>query len=328
MKKAIVIGATSFSGINFTNYLIKKKFKIIGIGRSNFPRECFAPFPIKTNNFKFCKFDINKNLPSLISLIKDFRPNFIINFASQSMVAESWQKPYDWFLTNSYSIPSLYYQISKLKFKSRLVHISTPEVYGNTIKKINEDYNFNPNTPYAISRTTADYYLNILSKNSAIDFVATRSANVFGEYQSLYRIIPKTIFCILNKEKLFLHGNGKSKRSFIHIEDVCSATYLLMISKKLNKNRFYNISTDQLISIKDLVEKICYILGYNVNLLVKNSSERIGKDFIYHLDSSKLKKLGWRSNISLADGIIKTLNWVKKNFKNFKSSDLKYIHRS
>jgi dTDP-glucose 4,6-dehydratase len=233
------------------------------------------------------------------------------------MVAESWQKPYDWFLTNSYSIPSLYYQISKLKFKSRLVHISTPEVYGNTIKKISEDCNFNPNTPYAISRTTADYYLNILSKNSAIDFVATRSANVFGEYQSLYRIIPKTIFCILNKQKLFLHGNGKSKRSFIHIEDVCSATYLLMISKKLNKNRFYNISTDQLISIKDLVEKICHILGYNVNLLVKNSSERIGKDLIYHLDSSKIKKLGWRSNISLADGIVRTLNWVEKNFNNF-----------
>ena len=70
------------------------------------------------------------------------------------------------------------------------------------------------------------------------------------------------------------------------------------------------------------------MLGYNVNLLVKNSSESIGKDLNYHLDSSKIKKLGWRSKISLADGIIRTLNWVEKNFNNFKSSDLKYIHRS
>jgi dTDP-glucose 4,6-dehydratase len=330
MNKAIVIGATSFSGINFSSYLIKKNFQVIGVGRSNFPKKYFLPpnIDIKNEKFKFYKIDINKNLSNLIILINKFKPNFIINFSSQSMVAESWDKPYDWFLTNSYSIPYLYYELSKLKFKYRLVHVSTPEVYGNTIKKINENKNFNPNTPYAVSRTTADYYLNILQNNSDIDFVSTRSANVYGEYQDLFRIIPKTILCILKKEKLFLHGNGVSRRSFIHIDDVCSATYLLMVSKKLSKNRFYNISTERLLSIKELVVKICDLMDSDFESIVKNSLERTGKDFIYHLDSSKIKKLGWRPKICLDNGIFRTAEWIKSNIKNFKSIDLKYVHQS
>jgi dTDP-glucose 4,6-dehydratase len=327
MKKAIIIGATSFSGIHFTNYLIKKGLEVSAVGRSDLPRACFSPIK-SIKKLKFFKVDINKNLKSLIKLIKDLKPDFIINFASQSMVAESWKKPNDWFLTNSYSIPYLYYEISKFRFKNRLVHISTPEVYGGVIGKIKENLNFSPKTPYAVSRTTADYYLNILETYSNIDFVSTRAANVYGEYQSLYRIIPKTIYSILKKKNFDLHGGGISKRSFIHINDVCSATYLLMTSKKLDKNRFYNVSNETIISIENLVKKICLLLDYNFNLLIKKTEERIGKDFIYDLDATRIKKLGWKPTVTLDEGIDRTIIWMKNNINNFSSKDLNYNHKS
>ena len=80
------------------------------------------------------------------------------------MVDESWEYPMDWFYTNSFNVTKLYDAISKLKFKTKLIHISTPEVYGSTAGKITEKYGYNPNSPYAVSRVTPELYLKILFK--------------------------------------------------------------------------------------------------------------------------------------------------------------------
>tara|TARA_Y100000996_G_C22526391_1_gene644585 strand:- start:484 stop:1464 length:981 start_codon:yes stop_codon:yes gene_type:complete len=324
--KAIIIGSNSFYGSHFTKLLLDKKFRLIGISRSKIKKRYQLPFDKNSKNFRFFKLDLNTDLLKIIKLVKKFKPNYIINFSSQSMVHESWKNPEDWFLTNSYSIPSFYGYLNKIENKFRLVHISTPEVYGNTKGVVLEDENFNPTTPYAISRVVADYFLKNLHKEFGFDFVATRAANIYGEFQDLYRIIPKTIYSILNKKKLFLHGGGGSVRSFIHIKDVCDATYKIMV-KKNNSGEFYHISSNKYISIKNLIKLICKIYSYNFNKLVINSKDRIGKDKFYKLNSSKVKKIRWKATISLENGIKKTGNWLIKNNKKFKKKELTYLHK-
>ena len=100
------------------------------------------------------------------------------------MVGQSWINPQDWLKTNSYSLPVFYNEIFKLNLRCRLVHISTPEVYGSVKKKIYENENYNPSTPYAMSRVTADQYLGTMNKFRKIDFVSVRAANVYGEGQN------------------------------------------------------------------------------------------------------------------------------------------------
>ncbi len=324
--KAIIIGSNSFYGAHFTKLLLKKKFKIIGISRSKIKKDHYLPFDKNNNNFKFKKLDLNKDIKKIINLVKKFKPKYIINFSSQSMVNESWENPQDWFLTNSYSVPSFYGYLNKLNFKFRLVHISTPEIYGNTNGIISEDEKFNPTTPYAISRVNADFFLKNLNKQFNFDFVGTRAANIYGEFQDLYRIIPKTIFSIINKKKIFLHGGGKSVRSFIHIEDVCIATYKVMI-KKNNKGEFYHISSENYISIKKLIKLICKIYNYNFKDLVIHTKDRIGKDKFYKLNSNKIKKIGWKSKISLSEGIKLTGDWLIKNNNKFNKKELHYTHK-
>tara|TARA_B100001059_G_C17829509_1_gene583644 strand:+ start:1542 stop:2522 length:981 start_codon:yes stop_codon:yes gene_type:complete len=324
--KAIIIGSNSFYGSHFAKLLLNYKFNVVGISRSKIKKNHFLPFDKNTKNFKFLKMDLNKNLSKIYSFIKKYRPNYIINFSSQSMVSESWKKPQDWFLTNSYSVPSLYGMLNNLKFKFRLVHISTPEIYGSTKGVISEDEKFNPTTPYAISRVNADFFLKSLNKEFKFDFVGTRAANIYGEYQDLYRIIPRTIYSIINNKKLFLHGGGASIRSFIHIDDVCEATYKIMKNKN-NSGEFYHISTKNYISIKELVKLICKIYNYNYHNLVTNSKDRIGKDKFYKLDTKKTQKLGWNSKISLYEGIKKTGDWLIKNKNKFTKSELNYLHK-
>ena len=79
---------------------------------------------------------------------------------------------------------------------------------------------FNPTTPYAVSRAACDLHLKSFFKAYEFPVVFTRSANVYGPGQQLYRIIPRTILSALSGKLNELHGGGNSIRSFIHIDDV------------------------------------------------------------------------------------------------------------
>ena len=241
------------------------------------------------------------------------------------MVGESWLNPEDWFKTNSLEIPLLYKKIFELKVIKRLIHISTPEVYGSKKHKLTENTLYDPSTPYAVSRTTADYYLKILNENFNFPFIILRASNVYGEYQRLYRIIPKTIDYFYNKKKIPLHGGGKSIRSFIHISDVCEATYIAM--NKGKNGQIYHISSYDFISIKKLLIKISKILNVDFFKYTTITKDRTGKDIYYKLNSNKLKKLGWAPKMKLNDGINCVIRWYKKNRQNFKKNDYIYIHK-
>ena len=326
IKKVLIFGSNSFSAGSYINYILKKNFKVIGCSRSNLNKKHFLRFKSKNNNFIFFKLDINKDHNKIFRLIDKIKPEYIINFASQSMVQESWYNPVDWYRTNCLGTIRLYDKLSKLKFKNKLVHISTPEVYGSINKKTYENENYKPSTPYAASRASVDQFLHMILKNSKIDFSITRSTNVYGECQRIYRIIPKTIIKILKKEKIQLHGAGLSKRNFIHIDDVSAAIYKIMTKSK--KGSTYHISSNKLISIVDLVKKICKIMNYNPNKLIVITKERTNKDKSYYLSNKKIvNELKWKPNISLEKGIARTINWINQNLNKFKKYDENYVHQ-
>ncbi len=330
MKKTIlVIGSNSFSGANFINYLLQKKHKVIGVSRSIEINSIFLPYKTFLNinkNFKFYKCDLNKHTNKIIRIIENNKIQFIINFASQGMVEESWKYPIDWYNTNLISQIKLIEKIKKFKFIKKYVHVSTPEVYGNIKNLISENELFNPSTPYAASRAACEHYLNNCYKNYNFPLSITRAANVYGPTQQLYRIIPRTIMCILTNKKLNLHGGGKSIRSFIHIKDVAEATYLIMFKSKIGES--YNISTDEYITIKDLVKLICKKMNKNYNKIIKNTSERMGKDHSYYLNSKKIKKeLNFKNKYNISSGIDETIEWVIQNIKSLKKQNRNYIHK-
>jgi dTDP-glucose 4,6-dehydratase len=150
---------------------------------------------------------------------------------------------------------------------------------------------------------------------------------VYGPGQQLYRIIPRTILFILLGKKIELHGGGSSTRSFIHMRDVSDATW--KIAQHGANGDTYHISTDEVISIKDLVAKICTKLGARFEDHVEIVGERLGKDSAYHLDSTKVRKeLGWSDQINLDTGIDECIAWVKENLETLRNEPMNYIHKA
>src|SRR5262245_38815695 len=132
MHKMVVIGSNSFSGASFVDYALDKSVQIIGTSRSEQPVDAMLPYKWrKHENFKFLQLDLNKDLNEIIELINQEKPEYIVNFAAQSMVAESWKYPADWFMTNTVSTVKFHDELRKVDFIKRYVHVSTPEVYGS-----------------------------------------------------------------------------------------------------------------------------------------------------------------------------------------------------
>lgn len=326
----LIIGSNSFAGSNFCDYLLDKKMHVIGVSRSKEINQIFLKYKNSKNykkNFTFFKIDINKDkdITKLIKIIKLKKIKYIINFASQGMVAESWLKPWDWYNTNIVSFSKLINKLNDVKIK-KFLNFSTPEVYGNTVKKVKENNFFNPTTPYAISRSAQDLNLRAYFKNFKFPVVFTRTANIFGPHQQLYRIVPITIIKAIQNKKINLHGSGKSVRSFIFMDDVSEILFKILIDKN-NIGQTYHISTKKFISIKELVLKILKILGKEKSL-IKNIKERDGKDFGYFLNSSKIsKKYKLKDKTNLDNGLKKTIYWVKNNFHIIKKLNLNYQHK-
>ena len=330
MKKSnfLILGSNSFSGSSFIDFLLSKKYRVVGVSRSSEINNVYLPYKwrSKSNDFKFFKIDINKNIEAILKLMKKYEPSYVINFAAQGMVAESWKSPEDWFKTNLLSQVKLHNQIRKFPFIKKYIHFTTPEVYGSTNGWVKENFNFNPSTPYAVSRAACDLHLKSFFDAYNFPVIFTRASNVYGPGQQLYRIIPRTLLYSKKNKKLKLHGGGKSVRSFIHINDVSRA--LLKIIKEGRIGNSYHISTNEIISIKGLVKKICNLMKINFNELVNIENDRLGKDQAYLLDSSKLRKnMQWKDEISLDQGLEDTLNWFNNNYEIIKKLNHEYKHK-
>jgi dTDP-glucose 4,6-dehydratase len=327
MEKIFVIGSNSFSGASFVDFALQNGGQVIGTSRSPEPIDALLPYKWHDHhNFAFHQLDLNNDLHGIEELLQSVKPSYVVNFAAQSMVGESWRSPEDWFMTNVVSTVKLHDTLRKCDFLKRYVHVSTPEVYGSCSGFVKEDFPFNPSTPYAVSRAAADMSLRTFHSNYNFPVVTTRAANVYGPGQQLYRIIPRTILFILLGKRLQLHGGGVSTRSFIHMADVSDATWRIMLNG--HNGDTYHISTSDVVSIRGLVERICEKLNVKFDDHVEMVGERMGKDSAYHLDSSKVRnELGWADHVTLNQGLDECIAWVRENFDSLKASHYDYIHK-
>lgn len=261
-EKFLTLGASSFYGSNFAKLVEERGDKAIAYGHR-------------------------------LGDWLDMEPvDYIVNFASASLVAESWERPWDWMQVNGTDTTGLMYR-AQGKCK-RFIHVSTPEVYGSTPGWVTEKYtNWQPSTPYAVSRAAGDMMLKAYHRAYGFPMIITRTANIYGKGQQDYRIIPKALQAKLRGESLPLHGDGSSVRSFIHIRDACEATY--QICKEGQVGETYHISTNKAHSIKEVVEMI--------GCKYEPATERLGKDQAYLLNSDKLRDMGWQDKITLEEGL-------------------------
>jgi dTDP-glucose 4,6-dehydratase len=327
-EKFLILGSNSFSGATFCDFLAAEGHDVLATSRSDEAHPAFLPYKWqkRAGQVRFKRIDLNHDLDGLKALLASERPTYIVNFAAQSMVGESWLNPDHWMMTNVVSTVRVHELLRNYDGLERYVHVTTPEVYGSTDGWIKENAAFNPSTPYAVSRAAGDMSLRTYFANYEFPVVFTRAANVYGPGQQLYRIVPRTIVAAMGGQKLRLDGGGKSVRVFIHMTDVSDATLKIARSGRLGEA--YHISGYELVSIRRLVEMILECLGKSFDDCVEIAPERPGKDTAYMLDSVKLRtELGWRDTVSLERGVDDVIRWAERFSSDLAKLPAKYNHK-
>lgn len=281
MSNWLVIGAGSFTGSHFCQYLEQK-------GENVYKR----------------KLQDEHTFPIV---------DYVVNFAALNVVSPSWTYPEKYCDVNVVQTVHLFEKLRQLKTLKRYVHISTPEVYGSTYGRVTETHPYNPSTPYAASRAAAEMLLKCYGNQYGLPYIITRSCNVYGPGQQAYRLIPKLITCISRGIPFPLEGQGHSVRSFLHVRDVCRAIEMVALSG--DQGSSYHISSPIAFSISGLVETICGLLGKDPKTVVEHVPERPGKDQNYNLDDTKIRKLGWNDEIFIEDGIKEVIQWMHDNWE-------------
>lgn len=330
-KRIVVVGSNSFSGASFVSHCLREGWEVLGTSRSVEAPAVFLPYrwqrsPDELSRFRFAQLDLNLHTRELLEAISDFDAPYVVNFAAQSMVAESWENPDHWYQTNVVANVRLHDGLRKMPGIKKYVHVSTPEVYGSCSGDVSEDAPLNPSTPYAASRAACDLHLQTFIRQYKFPAVFTRAANVFGPGQQLYRIVPRTLLFLALGKRLQLHGGGHSVRSFIHIDDVSDGT--LRAALEGEPGDIFHLSTKRTISISDLVSLMCREAGVEFADFAEIVADRPGKDSAYLLDAGLARtKLGWQDHVSLEEGIADTKRWIDGNLDALRGQPMSYIHK-
>jgi dTDP-glucose 4,6-dehydratase len=330
MKKVIVTGGLGFIGSNLIDLLIKENFFVINIDKATYSSNHYNVKEFKNSKkYKFIKLDIgNKKLKDIF--IK-YKPIGIFNLAAETHVDRSIDNPDSFIQSNIvgvYNLLESFKNFSKLN-KSRLIHISTDEVYGDILSgRSSERYPYKPSSPYAASKAASDHLVSSYVRTYNLNAIVTNCSNNYGPKQHPEKLIPKLIYNMLNNRCLPIYGKGTNSREWIYVKDHCEALLKVFLDGKIGE--FYNIGSNKNLNNLEVAQellkasKLLFKTGKNVK--IKFVRDRPGHDLRYALDSNKIKKtLAWKPKTNFKSGIMKTINWYLNNktyFDNFKKKDL------
>ena len=203
MKKVVVTGGLGFIGSNLIDLLINKKYFVINIDKMAHASNIYNTRNYKdSKNYKFIKLDIrNKKLKAILF---KFKPMGIFNLAAESHVDKSIDDPRIFIQTNIVGLSNLleaFKDYSKI-YKSRLIHVSTDEIYGDILTgRSSEQDPYNPSSPYAASKAASNHLVSSFIRTYKIPAIVTNCSNNYGPRQDPTKLIPKLIYNILHNRR-------------------------------------------------------------------------------------------------------------------------------
>ena len=329
-KNIIVTGGLGFIGSNLIDLLINKKYSVINLDKVSYSSNFYNLKEHKNNTkYKFIKCDLNSK--KILNILLKYKPICIFNLAAETHVDRSIDGPRKFINSNVLGTLNLLeaFKTFSSKHNSKLVHISTDEVYGDILKgRSDENYSYKPSSPYAASKAASDHLVYSYIRTYKIPAIISNCSNNYGPKQHPEKLIPKLIYNIINNKELPIYGKGENSREWLHVKDHCMA--LFKVFKKGKIGEFYNIGSNKNLNnlqvSKSLINTSKSITKIGKKVKIIFVKDRPGHDIRYALNSNKIKlKLGWKPRTNFRQGIKLTFDWYFKNKKYYKSLSKKDI---
>ena len=307
----LVTGGCGFIGSNFINYMFDKydKINIVNIDDMYYcaNEENVEERIRSSQRYKFIKMNLNEIQGK--NILKDNKINFIVHFAAQSHVDNSFENSLQYTKDNVMGTHCLLECCRVYKKIKKFIHVSTDEVYGESKEdeKIKTELTLLcPTNPYAGTKAAAELIVQTYLHSFNLPIVITRGNNVYGRNQYPEKLIPKFIKLLKEGKKVTIHGEGLTSRSFLHVDDTVKAFDIVLLKGEVSE--IYNIGCDEegmeykVIEIaKILIEKLKHTDEYDK--WIEYVEDRPFNDTRYYISNKKLKKLGWNIERNFTESI-------------------------
>ena len=324
MKNLIVTGGCGFIGSNFINYIYDKyECNIVNIDAMYYcadknninktirdsPRYSFVRGNI-------CSIDLVRHV------LETFKIDTVIHFAAQSHVQLSFEDSLQYTNDNIVGTHTLL-ECARLYGKiERFIHISTDEVYGESMLDSNENKKTEgsvlcPTNPYASSKAAAELIAKSYYHSFGMPIIITRGNNVYGPNQYPEKLIPLFITQLLSNEPVTIQGDGSNVRAFLHVSDVCTALTLILENGVIGE--IYNIGSDEhdeytVMQIAELlIGKIKNTDESSKTKWITYINDRPFNDKRYYISNQKVRDLGWVIKTQFHSGINSLIDHIREN---------------
>jgi dTDP-glucose 4,6-dehydratase len=302
----LITGGCGFIGSNFINSIfdIPTINKLVNLDALYYcANETYIDENIR-NHHKYIFIKGNTGNKDLINtILETHQITHVINFAAQSHVCNSFSNPIQYTHDNILGTHNLldccyHYHIRDNKIQ-KFIHISTDEVYGESCitddfeQKKTESSILCPTNPYAATKAGAELIVQSYYHSFGFPIIITRSNNIYGKNQYHEKLIPKFIKLLKENKRLTIHGEGKTIRSFLHVDDLCNAFKLILNNGTIGE--IYNIGSEDEYSVLD-VSKILIKKIKNsecIEEFITFVEDRPFNDTRYWISDDKIKSLGW-----------------------------------
>jgi dTDP-glucose 4,6-dehydratase len=330
MRTLLVTGGAGFIGANFVLRTVANDVRVVNLDKLTYAGNLDTLVSLNNNaQHTFVHGDIgNRHLVD--TLLREHRPDAIVNFAAESHVDRSIDGPAAFVQTNVVGTLSLlesvcnYWRGLEVEARDsfRFVHISTDEVYGSLGPEglFTETTPYAPNSPYSASKAASDHLVRAFHHTYGLPTLTTNCSNNYGPYQFPEKLIPLTIQKALADQPLPVYGDGMNIRDWLFVGDHCAAISRVLEAGRVGET--YNIGGNAERTNITVVKTICELLDAHRPLpghrkresLITYVKDRPGHDRRYAIDSSKLQReLGWRPSHTFESGIAATVDWYLSN---------------
>lgn len=323
MNSVLVTGGYGFIGSNFIHMLYETypNIQVVNVDKLSY---CSRREHLEGLDVISYEHDINE-MDKMLDILEEHAIDVVVHFAAQSHVDSSFDNSIEFTRDNISGTHNLLEACKRYGRLSRFLHVSTDEVYGETMQSepFNEHHLPNPTNPYAATKISAEFIVHSYFHCFDLPIIIIRGNNVFGERQMVEKVIPKFITALLNNQKCTIHGNGNTKRNFIYVQDMCRC--IAKVIENGDISEVYNIGTVNEYSVKQIADKLIYMIyGNHVNPqdYYEYVQDRYYNDFQYRIDFSKVEKLGWKSVVGFDEGLQKTLQYYASPTNPFRNETI------
>jgi dTDP-glucose 4,6-dehydratase len=327
----LVTGGAGFIGANFVLDLVGNGGpRVVNLDALTYAGNLDTLAPIQENpDHVFVRGSIGDG--ELVGrLLTEHRPRAIVNFAAETHVDRSIDRPAAFVQTNVVDTLGLlgaalsYWQAleGEEKLGFRFLHVSTDEVYGalGATGYFTEESPYRPNSPYAASKAASDHLVRAYHHTYGLPTLTTNCSNNYGPYQFPEKLIPLMITSALRGEPLPVYGDGRQIRDWLYVKDHCRA--IMRVLEAGTVGEVYNVGGHNERTNLEVVQTICSLLDELApdsphaphESLITFVEDRPGHDRRYAIDAGKIeRKLGWTPEETFESGLRKTVVWYLEN---------------